>query len=217
MICCPQAYSGSLIHLSTLLWLGFGHPSNLWSKKHVTASLLMLAATSNHFPHPYQTFAKCLSTFYAVHRHRVAALHSYTSLIGPGCGHFGRAVPVGGLKNRSSGLSLKWSTRTSESATLGVFQLHAFYCWRRTAVGYCVAVLLPQKLMALSLSAVITVGGENVVMPQIIDTRRKLSVTARNGMKPLCGGSVLEMLSPCSCPRPGSVIGEWPWWTVCSW
>jgi hypothetical protein len=48
--------------IPTLLGLKFGALGHLQSQNDVLMSWLRLTATSNHFPHPYKTYTKSLST-----------------------------------------------------------------------------------------------------------------------------------------------------------
>ena len=61
-ICCLQAYSITLTQLYPSYFPQIWALGHLWSQNDVIMSWLRLTANSNCLPHPYQTYAKCLST-----------------------------------------------------------------------------------------------------------------------------------------------------------
>ena len=61
----------------------------LQSENISTKSWLRLISTSDHFIHPYQTYKKVLSHWYAVSRSYGCTLISYTSQVGPRFGNSG--------------------------------------------------------------------------------------------------------------------------------
>jgi hypothetical protein len=63
--------------ITTQLGSDFGVLGHLSSQNDIITSWLRLTATSDCFPHPYETYTKCLAHQYAVHWHMVTSLHSY--------------------------------------------------------------------------------------------------------------------------------------------
>ncbi len=63
-----RAYGCTLIPLRRPSWPQIWEVRVTWSENDAITSWLRLISTSNHFIHPYQTYKKCLSHWYAVSR-----------------------------------------------------------------------------------------------------------------------------------------------------
>ncbi len=71
-----------------------GSQGHLWSKNDAIITWLRLMSTSDCFIHPYETYTKRLSNWFAVSREYFmgAALYHYTGQVGPRFGKSGSLV-----------------------------------------------------------------------------------------------------------------------------
>jgi hypothetical protein len=72
------ALHSNTTHPPLVKFWGSGSGSLVESQSDVIMSWLRLTANSNSFHYPYKTYKSVWAHWYAVHRHTVAALHSYT-------------------------------------------------------------------------------------------------------------------------------------------